>query len=245
MSMAGRILRDFRADLIKPAGRTELRIEKMDAKTCGGVMGGKVVLHFPDEGPSRYNLELALSKADVAQLAQENEKEVKGQLDASLALDGAWGGGFAERRGRGDVKVSGRGMYRVPLVLGLMQVTNLAVPLSGPFKDANARYSVEGHKIVFESIELRSDTMVMSGGGNLDFATKRVDMSFVTDNPRGLKVPFLDDLLQGARQELLKIHVHGTIEEPKVAAGMLGTFTTTIDRVAKGDSPPPRPKKRN
>jgi hypothetical protein len=243
MSMSGRVLTDFRADLVKPAGRTELRIDKMNARTCGGVMGGNVLLQFPEEGPSRYALKLAISEADVAQLAQENEKEVKGKLTASLDLDGAWGG-LNERRGRGDVKVSGRGMYRVPLLLGLMQVTNLAVPLSGPFKDAKAVYSVEGQKIFFETMELRSDTMVMSGGGHLDFATKRVDMSFVTDNPRGLKVPFLDDLLQGARQELLKIYVHGTIQEPKVAAGMMGTFTTTIDQILKGDSPP-RPKKRN
>jgi hypothetical protein len=205
-------------------------------------MGGNVVLLVPDVGPSRYALNLVVRNADVAQIAQESEADVKGQLTASLALEGAWGG-LSERRGRGDVVVSGRGMYRVPLVLGLMQVTNLAVPLSGPFSEATARYGVEGQKIVFENIELRSDTMVMSGDGSLDFGNKQVRLSFVTDNPRGLKVPFLNDLLQGARQELLKIHVRGTIQEPKVSAGVMGTFTTTVDEVMKGD-PPPRAKKR-
>ncbi|MBW3575603.1 MAG: hypothetical protein KY450_12160, partial [Actinobacteria bacterium] len=79
----------------------------------------------------------------AAQIAQEADADVKGQLTASLSLEGAWGA-LSERRGRGDVVVSGRGMYRVPLVLELMQVTNLAVPLSGPFSEATARYGVEG-----------------------------------------------------------------------------------------------------
>jgi hypothetical protein len=214
----------------------------MEAKSCGGVVGGNVLLSFPDEGASRYALNLAVRNADVAQLAQEGETDVKGQLTASLALEGAWGA-LSERRGRGDVVASGRGMYKVPLVLGLMQVTNLSVPLSGPFSEATARYSVEGQKIFFDNIALRSDTMVMTGEGSLDFNNRQVRMTFVTDNPRGLKVPFLNDLLQGARQELFKIKVHGTIQEPKVSAGVMGTFTTTIDEVTKGDPPPPRKKK--
>ena len=242
MSMSGRVLRDFHCDLLKPVGRTELRLDRMEAKTCGGVMGGNVLLSFPDEGPSRYALNLAVRNADVAQLAQETDATIKGQLTASLALEGAWGA-LSERRGRGDVVASGRGMMRVPLLLGLMQVTNLSVPLSGPFNDATSRFSVEGQKTVFDSIELRSDTMVMSGEGSLDFDTRQVRLTFVTDNPRGLKVPFLNDLLQGARQELLRIKVRGTIQEPKVSAGVMGTFTTTVDEVMKGD-PPPRPKRK-
>jgi hypothetical protein len=135
-------------------------------------------------------------------------------------------------------------MYRVPLVLGLLQVTNLALPISAPFSEATARYSVEGERIIFENMELRSPTMVMSGDGHLDFATKRVRLNFVTDNPKGLKVPFLDDLLQGARRELLRIHVRGTIQDPKVSAGVMGTFTTTVDQVVKGDPAPPRKKRK-
>ena len=244
MSMSGRVLRDFRCDLLKPVGRTELRLDKMEARTCGGVMGGNVLLSFPEEGPSRYALNLAVRNADVAQLAQETDAAVKGQLTASLSLEGAWGA-LSERRGRGDVVASGRGMMRVPLVLGLMQVTNLSVPLSGPFNEATSRFSVEGQKIVFENIDLRSDTMVMRGDGALDFGTRQVRLSFVTDNPRGLKVPFLNDLLQGARQELLKIHVRGTVQEPKVSAGVMGTFTTTVDEVMKGDAPPPRKRRKD
>ena len=243
MTVAGRPILDFRTDLLKPADRNELHFQKMQAKTAGGELGGGVTLYLPDEGPSSYSLNLALRNADVAKLANEPDAGVKGKLTASLSLEGGWGVGGASRQGSGVVDVQGRGMYQVPIVLGLMQVTNLALPVSGPFNEATAKYGVEGERIVFENIVLRSSNMLMSGDGFLDFGTKQVWMNFQTDNPKGLKLPFLDDLLQGARQELLKIKVRGTIEEPKVKAGMMGTFTTTIDEVMKGD-PPPKPRKR-
>jgi len=208
------------------------------------VLGGNVTLNFPDEGPSRYALNLAIRNADVAALTSDTEKsDVKGELTASLALEGSWGAASV-RRGRGDVQVVGRGMYRVPLILGLLQVTSLALPINGPFNEATARYSVDGQLINFDNIDLRSDGMVMSGGGHLDFGTKQVRLAFVTDNPKGLKVPFLNDLLKGARQELLKIYVRGSIQDPKVSAGVMGTFTTTVDEVLKGDAPPARKKQR-
>jgi hypothetical protein len=78
--------------------------------------------------------------------------------------------------------------------------------------------------------------MMMTGGGHLDFATRQVRMTFTTDNPSGLKIPFVNDIWQGARQELFKISIKGTIQQPKVEANPFGTVTTTIDEVFKGDA---------
>jgi hypothetical protein len=62
-------------------------------------------------------------------------------------------------------------------------------------------------------------------------------MTFVTDSAGGFRVPFLQDIWKSAQQELLRIHVRGTVQEPKVQAGVLGTFTTTVDHVFRGDPP--------
>ena len=43
MTMTGRVLRDFHCDLLKPIGRNDLRLDKMVAKSCGGVIGGNVL----------------------------------------------------------------------------------------------------------------------------------------------------------------------------------------------------------
>jgi hypothetical protein len=56
-------------------------------------------------------------------------------------------------------------------------------------------------------------------------------MTFVTDNPNAWRIPFITDLLNGARQEFMQIQISGTVQEPKVKGAMMSTFTTTVDEV--------------
>jgi hypothetical protein len=228
LNLGGRELKNFKCELIKPASEDALRIGKVSGDIAGGALAGQVDLLFPDKGPSRFGLGLVLRNADVRELTAD--KDIKGTLSASLALEGNWGEP-GTRRGRGDVAVTGKDMYRIPLVLGLMQITNLALPISSPFNEAAARYAVEGERVSFEQIELRASNMLMSGSGWLDFKTKRVKMTFVTDNPNAWRIPFISDLIQGARQEFMQIQISGTVQEPKVKGAMMSTFTTTVDEV--------------
>jgi hypothetical protein len=233
-TLAGREIKNFKSEIIKPKSADALRIGKIAGDIARGTLAGQIDMVFPDKGPSRFGLSLVLRNADVRELTGMAEKDIKGQLSASLAIDGNWGDP-ATRRGRGDVSVSGKEMYKIPLLLGLMQITNLALPISSPFNEASARYNVEGEKVTFEQIELRASNMLMSGTGWLDFKSKKVKLSFVTDNPNAWRIPFVSDILQGARQEFMQIHVSGSVEEPKVKGAMMNTFTTTVDEVFKGD----------
>jgi hypothetical protein len=234
LKAGGREIKNFKCELFKPSNADALRIGKISADVAGGALAGQVDLAFPETGASRFGVGLVLRNADVATLAGPTEKDIKGQLTASLAIEGDWGDP-STRRGRGDVSVVGKEMYRIPLVLGLMQITNLSLPISSPFNEAAARYTVEGQRISFEQLELRASNMLMSGTGWLDFATRKVKMTFVTDNPNAWRIPFITEILQGARQEFMQIHVNGTIQEPKVSAGVMSTFTTTIDEVFDRD----------
>jgi hypothetical protein len=234
-SVAERDLTDISMNVFKPADHQELYLQKIHGTLAGGPVAGEIRLSYPDDGPSRYLLSLAVRNADVATLVKESDKEIKGELTASLSLEGNWDG-IAQRRGRGDVVVTGKELYHLPLMMGLFQVTNLALPIATPFKSGTASYSIEGPRVTFENVELRSDNMLMSGTGHLDFKTKQVLMTFTTDNPNGFKVPFVNDLIKNARGELLKITVKGTIQEPKVQANSFGTVTTTIDQVLKNDA---------
>ena len=234
LNFGGRPLRDMKLDLLLPSGGNELQIDKIQARIAGGELGGNAAITFPEQGANRYLMNLILRNADVRALTGEAEQDIRGELTASLALEGAWGDPRA-RRGRGDVVVAGKQLYRMPLMLGLLQVTNLSLPIGGPFTKGSAHYSVEGTRVNFEQISMRSDIMMMTGTGYLDFNTRQVRMSLSTDNPAGLRVPFISDLWQGARQELLKINVRGTVQEPKVEPTTLGIFTTTVDQVFRGD----------
>lgn len=234
LQVAARQARNISAELTKPEGQPALRIEKLRGELAGGEVAGTVLLTYPKQTPSRFAMDLALHEADVRQVAGETERNISGRLSASLALEGAWGD-LASRRGRGEVNVAGEEMYQIPVVLGLIEITNLALPINSPFKTATTRYSVAGNTVTFEQIELRSDQMRMAGSGSLNFETQRVGLTFTTDNPNWPKLPIVGDLIQGARNEMLQIRVTGTIQKPKVSASSLNTFQTTIDEVVKGN----------
>jgi hypothetical protein len=236
LSLVDRPIRRFQATLTKPAGQDVLKIDDIRGDVAGGAIDGHVELRFPDEGASGYALHFAVKNADVEEIARQiapSGQVVRGQVSASLDLQGDWSS-TASRRGRGEVKVAGEQMYQIPLLLGLMEVTNLALPTSDPFSEGTAGYLVVGNRVTFEQIQMRSKSLLMSGNGWLDFGTKQVRMNFTTANPNLPHVPLISELVQGARQELLQIRVRGSVQDPKVSAGSFHTFTTTVDEVFSG-----------
>jgi hypothetical protein len=253
MTVIGRPLRDLKANVAKPPGRPELQLTQVQATLADGELAGSATATYDDApaGPAaapassppvrkpsgRFAVDLIVRNADAATVAQwtDPKKPLRGRLSASLALEGSLSNP-ADRRGRGDVLAVGKEMYELPLILGLAQITNLALPVTAPFTEATARYGVEGRQVTFEEIRVRGDTMLLTGNGRLDFDTKRVALTFTTDNPNAVQIPFLSELWRGAQQELLRINVRGTIEEPKVSAVPMGTFRTTIDEVFNGDA---------
>jgi hypothetical protein len=237
LSLAGRPVSRLKAELIKRPGQDQLTIGAMEASIAKGSMAGQIDYVFPDTGPSRYALDLSLLNADVRELVGDTEgQDIRGLLKARLAVQGTVNQP-ASRRGSGLVEIDGQQMYKIPLILGLLQVTNLSLPVTSPFTQATAQYSIDGMRVTFEKIVLRNKEMMMQGDGNLDFNTKQVKMTFVTDSTTWPKLPVIGDLIQGARHELLQIKLRGTLQEPRVSAGSMNTLTTTVDEVLRGDEP--------
>ncbi len=234
--LADRPVKQLKATLDLPAGSDCLNISGIQGEIAGGDIAGQVSVHLPDSGPGNYSMDFAVKNADLREVAKQvagKGQRIQGQVSASLALQGDWTDPKT-RRGRGDVMVSGKEIYQIPLLLGLMEVTNLSLPTSSPFSEGTARYLVEGQRVTFEQIQMRSVSMVMSGNGWLDFDTKKVRMNFTTENPQIPKLPIINDLVAGAREELLQIQVRGTVQNPKVSTSSLHTFTTTVDEVLTG-----------
>jgi hypothetical protein len=231
--LAGRPASDVKLTLAKNSDDPEIDVTHVEGKFASGDLAGQGDYVFSDTEPGRYDVNLVLRDADVQQLTTPYKKDLKGRLTASLQLGGTWNDP-SSRRGHGDVSVLGEHMYNIPVMLGLMQITNLALPLSSPFSQISTRYTLEGRKVIFERIELKSNDMTMSGSGEMDFALKRVSLWLVTSNPALVALPVLGPLLSGANQELLRIHVKGTLDQPTVSASAFDTVTTTVDQVFKG-----------
>lgn len=233
LEIAGRPVEKLTATLVKPVDQDLLQVSKIDGKIAGGQIGGQIDTLISSKDP-RFALLLILRNANVQELTGDMEEPIDGRLTASLSLEGRWDDP-SSRRGRGDVMVEGKQMYRVPVLFGLMQIANLTLPADDPLHQAGVRYSVEGNRVTLDAIDLRGKTVVMQGNGWIDFSTRKVQMSLVMGNSATDAVPIFGDLIKGARQDLLQIRVKGSLEEPKVGASALNTMTTTIDEVLKGE----------
>ncbi len=233
LQMAGRDVKNLSAKLAKRRDETGLRLDDLQAEVAGGTMGGRIDLIASEEGASKYVMNINLRNADVATLTQETETKIEGKLSASLALEGTWGDA-SKVRGRGDVVVTGKQIVKLPLLLGLFQMANLALPITGPLNDATVRYSLDGPIVIFERIDLKGANVRMVGDGKLDFTKKTVDMRFSTENPGAFGIPLIGPLLQSANRELPQIHVRGSVQSPKVSGSTLGTVSTTVDEVLRG-----------
>jgi hypothetical protein len=232
LQLAGRPATNFSAELAKASDEPVVQISRVGGQFAGGDLGGDGQFSYGDTGPVRYDFGLVLRDADVQQLTPASDKPINGRLTASVRLGGVLDDP-SSRRGHGDVHVVGQSMYNLPVLLGLLQITNLTLPVSSPFSEANTRYSIDGQTVTFEQITLKSKDTSMSGSGTLDFAAKKVSLWFVTDDPNLMQLPVVGPLIHGAKQELLRIHVSGTIQQPKVSAASFNTVTTTVDQVLR------------
>lgn len=235
--LAERPMKDLRSTLVKPAGKGFYQFADLRAKLASGELAGQIDLDMPKDGPSRYALAAVLRGCDVRQLTGESEVKIRGSVTGSMAMEGNWGDSL-NRRGRGDIQVQGKDLYQIPVVLGLIQITNLSLPIKTPFTEASTQYFIDGQKVTFSQIELRAPSMVMQGSGTLDFGTHKLALVLTTDNPDWPKIPIIGALIDGAKRELFQIHVRGTIQEPLMKARSMNTFQTTIDEVFKSPAHP-------
>ena len=238
-TIRGRSGKDLSGILMLPSGSDVLTIDNIEAQLAEGQLAGSSKLFFgqaPDE-PTRYSVQMAVREADIRQLIGEQPgraADFSGHMTARLDLEGTFDQP-ASRRGRGEVIVQGQKLYDLPLVLGLLQVTTLALPLAEPFKEASAGFSIDGQKVIFDRIALQAADMTMTGQGTLNFETQKVDLSFTTSSASWAAIPLLGDFMGVARNELLRINVRGTLQSPEVSGSTLPTITSTIDEVLRRD----------
>jgi hypothetical protein len=234
LDISGRPATNFKLAMDKSTDDPVIQLSHLEGDFAGGDIAGEGQCAFPDGSAAKYDLSLVLRDADVQQLTTPYEKNLKGRLTASLQMDGNWDDPNS-RRGHGDLTVSGDELYNIPVMMGLLQMTNLALPISSPLSEISTRYTLDGQRVLFERIDLKGKDVTMSGSGELNFAQGRVSLWLVTNNSALVSLPVVGPLIHGADQELLKIHIQGTIQQPKVSASTFDTITTTVDQVLSGD----------
>ena len=229
LKIADRAVTSLNADLHKSPDKDVLQIGNIDAKIAGGNVAGQIDTAI-SKADSRFALNLQVRGAKVSDLTGDITNAIGGTLTASLEMEGKWSD-TADRHGRGDVLVQGRDMYRVPVLFGMMQVANLALPNNTPIQQATIRYTIDGPRLMLDEIDLRAVESVMQGSGEINFDTKKVGLQFGLANSAVDALPIFGGLIKSARQGLLQIRITGTLQAPKVQANAFNIFSTTVDDV--------------
>jgi hypothetical protein len=151
----------------------------------------------------------------------------RGVLEGEVSIAGV-SGDEQSRRGRGTMRVSGGRVVQFPLVVQLIEFSNLALPVNAALDFARVSMLIDGGRIVFEDLSVFSSAVSILGYGTMSWPEMELDLRF---RSRAAKpIPIIGQLIAGLRDELISTVVNGTPAKPEIS---LQRFTETrrlIDR---------------
>ncbi|MEN6459701.1 MAG: AsmA-like C-terminal region-containing protein [Thermoguttaceae bacterium] len=214
-----------------PASNPPRSPRSVSASLFGGILfvDGWVTL-----GPDpRYALNARLKDADLARCSQEliaGHHRVRGKILATADLTGN-GWSRNAMQGRGVIRLTEGDVYELPVMISLLKLLSIRPPDQNAFSDATLNYRVEGEHIYFDRIDFRGDAISLRGKGEMD-AQSAIRMTFYTLVGRGeLDLPVIKQVLRGASQQLVLIHVDGTLQDPKTRQEALPALNQALQQL--------------
>jgi hypothetical protein len=150
----------------------------------------------------------------------------RGQADLWLTMSGVTGDA-SSRIGRGAIRVANGDVLRLPVVLPLVQMSNLMLPSRDRFGYLQAEFHVRGQTVLFESIAVLSDSVSLMGDGTATLPDLTLDMRF--NSRSNTRIPLLSDVYEALRDEILTTRVRGTVASPEIRSETLTTTRGILD----------------
>ncbi|MBI1373041.1 MAG: hypothetical protein GC159_09795 [Phycisphaera sp.] len=230
---SGRRVEDVKMRLLNIDGSDDrLIIPNLQGRVAGGRIGGIGAVEL-DSG--EYQVQLELVDAELTRLttpadpdhslaerpanapvpapAKPDAVALTGDVSASFDITGSWKRDNAPILGRGDLIVRNANLNGVPLAMGLLKVTHLALPTRDRFERAMLSFFLRKDGVHFENIALMAKQMTISGRGSMN-ADGKLDLTLTTSNPNRLQLGPLSDIIDGVRNELATIRITGTLDNP-------------------------------
>ena len=229
-------LRDGMVRVASDPGSGVVLVPVVQADAYGGRLTGTAVIHPDAAGESVYDGEFRLSGVPLGELladwehaagieraaeAQEEaperrEAEARGTVDAGLTLTGTLGD-TASRRGRGMVIAGDEDtpVLRLPILLPLIEVSNLQVPSNETLDFGEAVFYLDGDRVVLERVGVFAQSVEIFGFGQMTLPGLELDLRI---SSRAVdRLPILSDLIERFRDELVTTRVRGTAGSPEVS----------------------------
>jgi len=167
----------------------------------------------------RYEMHIELAQADLAQAARDlipGPQTLSGKVWATADLRGA-GRNLSAMGGRGRVALREANVYELPVMIALLKILRIQEPNTNAFGSSDLSFRVDGNHIYFDPITFSGDAISLEGSGEMDFQ-KAVRLTFRAIPGRTEeRLPLIGDILGGASEQIMLIHVAGTLQNPEVS----------------------------
>jgi len=174
------------------------------------------------------DVDMALALADWGEQtdALSEKPGSRGRLRGGVFVAGSLESPHA-KFGRGEVEVRGGEILRLPLLMPIIELSNLSAPNGEPLEEARAAFFITGDEVQFDRIEAESNSVLVVGSGTAHWPDLALDLRFNTR--RKHRLGLLSDLLEGVRDEIATATVQGTLRDPKFGMEQLPATRRLLD----------------
>ncbi len=201
------------------------------ANLCGGTFSGDGWVTLEPE--PRYAVNAALNDADLARCAEQlaaGRHNLRGRIFATAKLKGT-GHTRNTLSGEGSIHLSDADVYQLPVMISLLKILSIRPPDQNAFSTANIDYQIEGEHIYFNRIDFDGDAISLRGKGEMDFQSQ-MHMAFSAKVGRGeFDLPLVKQVFRGASEQLMRIHVDGTLQNPETRKEVLPEVNRALQQL--------------
>ncbi|MDZ4830933.1 MAG: hypothetical protein SGJ09_12135 [Phycisphaerae bacterium] len=223
-----RLVTDATAVIALEEGGDVLTVQRFDGSIAGGRVAGEASLDLRDQ---RFRGDVRLTEAGLAPLLSPNDTGSKktGTVDARLSLEGVVGD-ISRRAGRGRIAIRDATMASSALTLRLLDLSQLALPLSTAIRAADISFFFEGPLARFERFHLETAGVDIDGRGFVDTRDFTIAAAF---RSRG-RMAIVRDLVGAVTDTLYEIELSGPVIDPKASLRPLpGLGRANADRAVE------------
>jgi hypothetical protein len=223
-------------------GRRDRPPRQIMAQAFGGTLSADADIGLT--GDSQFALQAALVDGDLKRISEEamhRQRDLSGMAFAGLKLRGSCKG-MHTLRGDGMVRLRDANIYEVPLMLALLKLLSVRQPDKTAFTTSDIDFRIQGDHIYLDRVNFNGDAISLRGNGWMDLQ-RHINLNFYSLVGRdNLRVPLISDALGLASQQILLIHVGGTLDEPELKReafpGLNDTLQQIFPEVAKQQNRP-------
>lgn len=156
-----------------------------------------------------------IESAYDAELWDQAQDRSRGLVNASFSITGPLEEGAAGRRGRGRVIIGGGPVVLIPLIIPLIEFSNLQMPIGDELRIALANLYLDDRGVMFEDIAILSDSIELLGYGEMTWPGAQLDLRVRSQG--NLRIPVVSAMVETVRDELFITRLTGPLTEPGIS----------------------------